>query len=199
MKQVILAIGALATLVTVAGSASAAGTPCAPEAKKFEWHMCIGADVPYKRGMKTETRDECAVDKVIAKGTCELGDLASYIPEGTDLGRVSFYAVIADGLNLDDYEIQYTYDGDNGCTIDPTSFHPERTMKFSDAFDKSNSERAELVVAKLKKKKLAFYPDSFFLQRFGGQECKGMKAAAGMLDKKTQSKFVFLMTATFPM
>jgi len=72
-------------------------------------------------------------------------------------------------------------------------------MKFSDAFDKDNSERSEMAVAKLKKKKLAFYPEAFVMRRFGGQECKGMKAAAGMLDKKTQSKYVFLMSAVFPM
>jgi len=196
MKQVIFGIGALAIALTSGSSAFAGDTPCAPEAKKFEWHMCVVAPVEYKRGMKTESRDECVVDQVIATGTCELGDLASYVPEGTDPDTVEFYAIIPDGLKLDDYEVQYVKEH-RSCAIEPTSVTPWRTMKFSEAFDKSNNERTDMVIAKLKKQKKAFYPDSFFLRRLMEADCKGKTAAVGMVDKKTQSKYVFMGEAKF--
>lgn len=200
MKQVIYALGALVLVTTLGSTAFAGGTPCAPEAKKFEWHMCVVGPVEYKRGMKKDSRDECVVDKVIAKGTCELGDLASYVPEDADQDMVRFYAIIPDGMKLDDYEIQYvTDDGDEykHCTIEPVSFDPWRTMKFSEAFDKGNSERSDMVVAKLKKQKKMFYAESFALRRLMEANCKGKTAAVGMLDKKTQSKYVFMAEATF--
>jgi|GEM_PF-3516655 len=200
MKKVIFGIGALATILTFGNTALAGGTPCAPEAKKFEWHICVVGPVEYKRGMKKDTRDECVVDKVIAKGKCELGDLASYIPEGTDQDTVRFYAIVPDGMKLDDYEIQYVTDESDEyghCSIEPTSFDPWRTMKFSEAFDKGNSERSDMVIAKLKKKKKAFFASSFFLRRLMEANCKGKKAAMGMVDKKTQSKYVFMAEATF--
>lgn len=196
MKQVIFGISALAIALTSGSSAFASGTPCAREAKKFEWHMCVVGPVEYKRGMKKDSRDECVVDKVIAKGTCELGDLASYVPEGVDPDKVQFYAIVPVGLKLDKYEVQYVQDKNN-CTITPTSVTPWQTMKFSDAFDKSNSERSDMVIAKLKKKRKAFYPDAFFLRRMMEANCKGKTAAVGMVDKKTQSKYVFMAEANF--
>ena len=196
MKQVIFGVGALAVLLTTGGSAFAAGTPCAPEAKKFEWHMCVRADVEYKRGLKTETRDECAIDKVIAKGTCELGDLASYIPEDADPGRVRFYAIVPTDLKLDDFEIQEVSD-DNRCRVTDGSFEPYALMKFSDAFDKDNSERSQLVLDNLAKKKLTIYDRALFLKHLEEFDCSGKTAAEGMVDKKTQSKYVFLATVSF--
>ena len=65
-----------------------------------------------------------------------------------------------------------------------------------DAFDKSNSDRSDLVKDKLKKKKLA-------IAKFGltvipnAKSCAGNSARLGVIDKKTLSKF--LVYAEYPL
>lgn len=196
MKQLFQGLGVVALLSAVSGPALAEPTPCHPLAKKLEWHMCIKAEVPYKRGLKTETREECATDKVIAEGTCELGDLATHIPEGTDFDTVEFYAIGPVDLDLDAFEMQQVSD-DGKCQVKDTSFEPWRTMKFSDAFDKSNSERSDLVVAELAKKNKKLLPSALIVWRYPEAVCKGKTAAKGMVETKSQSLYLFLTQTTY--
>lgn len=198
MKPTLL-FAALATVLAAAAPRAHADDKiaCDPAAKKLEWHVCVVGPVDYKRGMKTETRDECAIDKIVKPaGGCDFGDLTKYIPEGADVASTRFYAIGPDSFTADGFEAQ----GEPGygyCSLNSShGVDAWQLMKFSDAFDKSNRERSELVVAGLKKKKKAILSMgvSFSLDPQG---CTDKAAKLGVLDTKTLSKFLVYASYAF--
>lgn len=179
-------------------SASASGVDCHPDSKKLEWYLCVLKDVEYKRGMKTETRSECAINKKLDIKGCDLGDLGALLPAGEDPRTVYFYSVGPVDLDDSQWEVQEETE-QSGCAVGVTRIESHHLTRFSDAFDKSNRERGEAHDEALKKKKQAIMPrGTLNLQGFPGVPCGGKKAAAGKMDAKTLSKFLFFTQTTFP-
>ncbi len=198
MKTLAIALSlSVASLLGVA-PASADSVKCAPAAKKIKWNMCIQAEVEYKRGLKTEKRTECIkVVPIKAKGGCNLGDLASNIPKGTSSDKVVFYAVGPKGTDTSAFEVQ-KQTAMKECGLAKTSFDAYQLMKFSDAFDKSNRSRGELVKEKLAKKKKEILKVAVRLASPSWKKCSGVKSLIGQVDKKSQSKFLFYAESTNP-
>lgn len=189
----------LAPLVSLfAGSAIANdGVECHPDSKKIEWHVCVLKEVEYKRGMKTETRRECAVNKKLDVKGCNLGDIMSYLPEGEDVEGFQIYAL--GPVDFDDnlWESQEVHDSD-GCKVQVRDLELYQLMKFSDAFDKSNRERGEMVEENLKKKGKMLIPRATLAPwKFPGADCAGKTSKAGRIDVKSQSKFLFFAETAF--
>ena len=200
MKTTILAslLGAAVTLTMGAGAASAEDVKCSPMAKKLKWNMCVHGKVEYKRGLKTESRSECTTVKPIkAKGGCNLGDLAKQIPEGTSQDNVVFYATGPKGFDVSAFEVQKQTDMKE-CGLTDTRFEPYMLMKFSDAFDKSNRDRGQMVIDKLGKKKSEFMKTAVALRSPAWKKCSGVKSLIGQVDKKSQSQFLFYAESTNP-
>lgn len=179
--------------VTIGGGGSivhADKIKCAPVAKKLEWHLCVRDAVPYKRGMKTETRDECKIDKVVKPaGGCDFGDVAKFIPEGADLDKVTFYAIGPIDFDTRPWEHQGEPNYGQCAISSKQELEGWETMKFSEAFDKSNSARSDMVKDKLKAKKKALFP--FGLSVIPGpQGCAEKSAKMGVIDKKSLSQFL---------
>ena len=189
----------LAPLVTLITSNAFAndGVECHPDSKKLEWHVCVLKEVEYKRGMKTETRRECAINQKIEVKGCNLGELMSYLPEGEDPENFQIYAIgpaSFDDLQWESQEVQDT----DGCKVRVGNLELYHLTKFSDAFDKSNRERGADYEEKLKKQGKMLIPLSTLAPwRFAGMDCAGKTAKAGRIDVKTQSKFLFFAETSF--
>jgi|LNFM01.2.fsa_nt_gb hypothetical protein len=198
MRTTVLSAALLLTSVLAFHrTAHAEKVTCDPVAKKLEWHVCVIAPVEYKRGMKTETRNECKVDKVIKPTNgCDFGDLAKHIPEGA-AGTVKFYALAPEGFDESVFEEQSEPGYGQACSINSThSIEGWELMKFGDAPDKSNRERSELVLEGLKKKKKIISPLGIGFMR-DPNGCTGKSAKFGILDKKTTSKFLVYAEMNF--
>jgi hypothetical protein len=188
----------LAALLIPSTSLAADGIDCHPDSKKLEWWVCVVKPVEYKRGMKTESREECAINKKLDVKGCNLGNLLSYLPAGEDM--TSFYVYAIGPADFDDtaWEDQQNNE-DNNCSIGVGRLESHRLTKFSDAFDKSNRERGVDFDEKLKAKKLMLLNNGTLNPRpFSGKHCNGKKAATGKMDAKTLSKFLFYVEMVFP-
>lgn len=189
----------LAPIVSLFASNALAndGIECHPDAKKVEWHVCVLKEVEYKRGMKTETRTECAVMKKLDVKGCNLGDIMSYLPEGEDPEKFQIYALGPTDFDDNLWELQEVHDAD-GCKVAVRDLELYQLMKFSDAFDKSNRERGEMVEEQLKKQGKMLIPRSTLAPwKFPGMDCAGKTSKAGRIDAKSQSKFLFFAETTF--
>ncbi|MCA9519166.1 MAG: hypothetical protein KC635_29725 [Myxococcales bacterium] len=193
MNKVIVAC--LLFLTGLSGTALADGPDCAPEAKKLEWYVCVEKAVEYKRGMRTETRDECAINERIDVKGCDLGDVMRFLPEGVDPEYFYVYAIGPIDFDNNLWEIQENNEA-NQCTIKRGSMEAWKLMKFSDAFDKDNAARSQMVEDALAKKKQKLITDAM-LGPHPGSGCEGKKAAIGQVDKKTVSKFSWYAEAHF--
>jgi hypothetical protein len=180
-------------------SAQAEAVQCHPAAKKLEWHLCITGPVEYKRGISTEVRQECTSDKIIKpKNGCDFGDLASYIPEGVELSKVRIYAIAPkDAVDVREFEHQSQAGNQGFCKIN-TGLPIEgwELMKFSEAFDKANYERARMVKEKLLKKKKELFPFGISLTQ-GPASCEGKSTQSVVVDRKSLSKYLINATYTF--
>jgi len=198
MSKKSLLLAPLAALLIPSTALAADGIDCHPDSKKLEWWVCVVKKVEYKRGMKTETRDECAINKKLDVKGCNLGNLMSYLPEGEDMTKFHVYAIGPDDFDDTAWEVQENNE-DSVCTIASSRIDSYRMTKFSDAFDKSNRERGNDFDEQLKTKKKALlpggtlHPHSIVLQN-----CGGKKAATGQMDAKTLSKFLFYAEMVFP-
>lgn len=189
----------LAPIVSLFASNALAndGIECHPDAKKVEWHVCVLKEVEYKRGMKTETRTECAVMKKLDVKGCNLGDIMSYLPEGEDPEKFQIYALGPTDFDDNLWESQEVHDAD-GCKVAVRDLELYQLMKFSDAFDKSNRERGEMVEEQLKKQGKMLIPRSTLAPwKFPGMDCAGKTSKAGRIDAKSQSKFLFFAETAF--
>lgn len=199
MLKTVLLSASLFTAVLASGrTAHAEKITCDPAAKKLEWHVCVIAPVEYKRGMKTESRNECKVDKVIKPANgCDFGDLAKHIPEGAESGSVRFYAIAPADFDDSTFEEQSDPPYGQFCTINSShGIDGWELMKFGDAPDKSNRERRDLVLDGLKKKKKTLARKGIgFMRNPNG--CAGKSAKFGILDKKTMSKFLVYAEMSF--
>lgn len=197
-NTVLFSASLLASVLAFGRTAHAEKITCDPAAKKLEWHVCVIAPVEYKRGMKTETRNECKIDKVVKPANgCDFGDLAKHIPEGTPPGTARFYAIAPVDFDESTFEDQSEPAYGQFCTM--TSSHGLdgwELMKFGDAPDKSNRERAELVNDGLKKKKKRIAPNGIGFMR-DPNGCAGKTAKFGVLDKKTMTKFLVYAEMNF--
>lgn len=198
IRMMSLAVVALALGVGLS-PARADGVKCHPTAKKIEWHLCITGPVEYKRGIQTEVREECKVDKIVKpKGGCDFGDLASYLPEGVELSKVRFYGIAPKGaVDMRAFERQ-AEPAQGFCSIH-TGLMLEgwELMKFSEAFDKANYERARMVNDKLAKQKKELVRAGLNLLE-GPAPCQGKSARSVLIDAKTLSTFLVHATFTFP-
>jgi hypothetical protein len=197
-----LALAALTAAITFTSStASADKIVCDAAAKKLEWHVCVVAPVEYKRGMKTETRDECKVDRVVKPADgCNFGDLAKHIPAEAagNLDSVKFYAIAPADFDDSVWEAQKQPPAGFCSLGSGTPVDGWQLMKFGDAFDKDNRERSELVKEKLKKANkrigqfgITLSPDP--------QGCKKPgPAKLGVLDRKSLAKFLVYAELTYP-
>ncbi len=188
----------LAALLIPSTSIAADGIDCHPDSKKLEWYVCVVKPVEYKRGMKTETRDECAINKKIEVKGCNLGNLLSYLPEGEDMMKFQVYAIGPADFDDTAWEIQQNNE-DNICSIGSGQLESHRLTRFSDAFDKSNRERGNDFDEQLKAKGKALLPGATLSPRsINLKQCGGKKAATGKMDAKTVSKFLFYAEMVFP-
>lgn len=186
------------TLAAFADTAASAEAPqCHPDAAKLEWYMCAVKDVEYKRGLKTERRSECAInERIDAKGGCDLGDLAAKLPADVDPSNVFFYAIGPKDLDFDaTFEAQRQQDKET-CGYGVGRPDSWQLMKFSDAFDKSNRERSELVDQKLAEagKKVI---GGVMLAVFPGTNCAGKRALHAALDRATLSSALWYAESVF--
>ena len=182
---------------SLSSTAHAEKIACDPATKKWEWHVCVEGPVEYKRGMKTESRNECKVDKVIkATDGCNLGDFAKLVPAGATLETTRVYAIVPLDWNESGYESQG--EPNSGfCSLNSSNtVEGWQMMKFSEAFDKSNRERSELVTEKLKKAKKKVTNFGMWAS-IDPQGCAGKTAKRGVLDTKTLSKFLVYAEMNF--
>ncbi|MBX3155879.1 MAG: hypothetical protein KF773_07765 [Deltaproteobacteria bacterium] len=191
-KTSVCAFAFTALVAAAAGTARADKITCDPVAKKLEWHACVIGPVEYKRGMKTESRDECKVDKVVKPvDGCNFGDLTKHVPAEAagDLASVRFYAIAPADFDDGPWEAQADPTGDFCQLRSAPGLDGWELMKFSEAFDKSNRERTELVTQKLKKagKRIGQFGVTIGV---GPQGCAGKSAKLGILDRKSLSKFL---------
>lgn len=185
------------SLLTFSTAAHAEAPKCHKDAAKLEWFVCGVKDVEYKRGIKTETRSECGVNvKLKTVSACDLGDLVSQLPADIDPSNVFFYALGPKELDATvGFEAQHQADKP-ACRMGKD--YPEywQLGKFSDAFDKSNAERSELV-----KEKLAadgkHIVGGVILGNFRDMGCQGTKATIGVIDTATFSQLLWFSETTF--
>jgi hypothetical protein len=193
-----LLLAPLAALAIPSSALASSGVECHPDSKKLEWYVCVVKPVEYKRGMKTETRDECAINNKLDIKDCNLGNLLSHLPPGEDIGQTYFYAIGPASFDDTQWESQEESE-DQGCSVKSTRLESFRLTRFSDAFDKSNRERGSDYDDKLKAAGKMLLPGGTLAPRiFPGSKCEGKKAAAGKMDAKTLSKFLFYTESVFP-
>ena len=197
LKQIASMI-ALGSMMLAGGAAKAEDKiACDPATKKFEWHVCVTAPVEYKRGMKTESRDECTNDKIIkVPDGCNFGDLRKFVPEGADPQKTHFYAIVPIAFPDLLHESQGEPNFGECMISSDQKLAGWELMKFSDAFDKSNSERATMYKEALKKKGKKLLQYGLFIHH-GLANCKDKKATRGVLDKKTLKSYLIYANASF--
>jgi len=201
MKKTLVIASTLATLTTGAMTATSAARAEAPtchrDAAKLTWFMCAVKPVDYKRGLTTETRDECAVNEPIpAAGGCDLGDLARRVPADVDPSNVFFYAIGPLDFDFDaGFEAQRQQDKEV-CAFNVGRPDSWQLMKFSEAFDKSNAERSQLVDDRLaaEGKKIV---GGVMVSRWPDTPCKGKRAVHAALDRATLSSALWYAESVF--
>lgn len=192
-----LCVASLASLTLPSVAAAAEGIECHPDSKKLEWYVCVLKEVEYKRGMKTETRTECAINKKIEVKGCNLGEIMSYLPAGESGEGFQLYAIGPDDFDDTQWEAQEVQD-DDSCKVRSGNLEAYQLTKLSDAPDKSNRERGADFEDKLKAKGKMLVPGGNLAPwRFVDTDCTGKSAKTGKLDAKTQSKFLFYVETTF--
>lgn len=195
MKKMMTIASTLAALATTQARAEA--PTCHPDAAKLDWYMCAVKPVDYKRGLKTESRDECAInERIEAAGGCDLGDLAKRLPADVDSSNVYFYAIGPAGLDFDaTFEVQRQQDRDT-CSFNVGRPESWQLMKFSDAFDKSNAERSQLVDDKLaaEGKKIV---GGVMVSRWPDTNCKGKRAIHAAMDRATLASALWYAESVF--
>lgn len=197
MKTILRSTLATLGLTFVASSAHAEAPKCHKDAAKLEWYVCGVKPVEYKRGMKTETRDECAVNERIKTASpCDLGDLVSKLPPDIDPANVYFYAIGPKDLDATvGFEGQLQTERP-ACRLSNDVPSYWQLGKFSDAFDKDDRERSEVVEQKLAAagKRVV---GGMVLGAYKDSGCAGKKATFGMVDSKTFSEVLWYSETTF--
>lgn len=197
MSKKMLFAAPLVSLLMPTAALASDGIECHPDSKKLEWYVCVLKEVEYKRGMKTEKRTECAVNQKLDVKGCNLGELMSYLPEGEDPEQMRVYAIGPADFDDTAWESQENHDA-NTCKVNVTTLESYHLTKFSDAFDKSNSERGRDFDAALKAKNRMVLPNATFSPfKWPGADCAGKSSRAGKLDKKTVSKFLYYVETSF--
>lgn len=173
------------------------GIDCHPDAKKVEWRLCVLKQVEYKRGMKTESREECAIDKKLDIKGCDLGDISKFVPEGEKASAVRIYAI--GPADFEDAQWEVQEEGGSGeCKLHSGTLESYHLTKFSDAFDKSNSERGRDFDEKLKAKGKMLLPGgTLSVSKYPESAECATPAKVGKLDAKSLTKFLFYAEASF--